>query len=243
MVRATATVAAILAASFSVADAQTSLGVPNTGNAPPSGSPVQIEDCVASGIGGALLAKSNRRFKVVFTNEGKVSADLIRFRIDFGEESLAIRDAGTFAPGVTVTHVFRNRGGNVYSSPLFAPAPLRCTIDAVHFRDGSEWTPTGAAQTAALSAPVVQGNGWIGVAMEQTGDGVVAHLLVPGGPARVAGMLQGDVIDRIDDQHVATEAEALSLISEAQPGLRLKITVLRNDGPHDLIVTVGQRPQ
>jgi hypothetical protein len=219
-------VAALVAMASREALAQTPLGIPNTGNAPPSGPPVQIEDCVAGGTGGPLISESDRRFKVVFTNEGPIAADLIRFRIDFGTESLAIRDVGSFAPGVTITHVFKRRGGNIYASPLFAPAKLRCSVDANAVR-----------ATSALS-----GNGWIGVQMDQTPQGVVAHLLIPSGPARAAGMMQGDIIQKVDDQRVATVAEALTLISSVEPGSQLKITVLRDDGQHDLLVVVGRRP-
>jgi predicted metalloprotease with PDZ domain len=179
---------------------------------------------------------------VVFTNEGRTAADLIRFRIDFGTESLAIRDAGSFAPGVTITHVFKRRGGNIYASPLFAPAKLRCSVDAVHFKDGSEWTSAAADANAARAASTLSGSGWIGVQMDQTPQGVVAHLLIPSGPARAAGMMQGDIIQKVDDQRVVTVAEALTLISSAEPGSRLKITVLRDDQKHDFLVIVGRRP-
>ena len=236
-------IAALLAIASSEALAQTPLGIPNTGNAPPSGPPVQIEDCVAGGTGGALISESDRRFKVVFTNEGHTAADLIRFRIDLGTESLAIRDAGSFAPGVTITHVFKRRGGNIYASPLFAPAKLRCSVDAVHFRDGSEWTPAAAAANAVRAASALGGSGWIGVQLDETPQGIVAHLLVPSGPARAAGMMQGDIIQKVDEQHVTTVAEALTLISSVEPGSQLKITVLRDDGQHDLLIAVKRRPQ
>lgn len=236
-------IAAIVATTSSEALAQTPLGIPNTGNAPPSGPPIQIEDCVAGGTGGAIISESDRRFKVVFTNEGRIAADLIKFRIDFGTESLAIRDVGTFAPGVTITHVFKKRGGNIYASPLFAPAKLRCSVDAVHFKDGSEWSPPAATASATRATSELSGNGWIGVQMDQTPQGVVAHLVIPAGPARAAGMMQGDIIQKVDDQHVTTVADALILISSVEPGAQLKITVLRGDGQHDLLVVVGRRPQ
>ena len=216
------------------------LGVPNTGNAPPIGPPIQIEDCVAGNDGGALLAESDRRFKVVFTNEGRVPADLIKFRIDFGNQSLAIRDAGKFSPGVTITHVFKRRGGNVFSSPLFAPARLSCTIAAVHFVDGTEWTPNGASEQAAAARPI--GNGYLGIQMRQTESGVVISLLFPSGPGRKAGLRQGDLIDTIDEQRITTLADAIQLISASEPGSSLKIGVRRNGELVNVIAVVGRQP-
>lgn len=243
MIRAFSFILALILCNTAMAFAQTALGVPNTGNAPPSGSPVQVEDCVAGDDGNGLLAKSDGRFKIVFTNEGQVPADLIRFRIDFGEESFAIRDAGTFAPGVTISHRYRQRGGNVYSSPLFAPAKLRCIVDAVHFKDGSEWTPAAAANATHASGLKPTGDGFIGIQMERTVQGVVARLLIPGGPARAAGMMQGDLLEKIDDQRIATIPDAIALISSVRPGSPLKITVVPDGSEHDLRVIVGSQPR
>src|SRR5579871_3818429 len=102
------------------------LGVPNTGNAPPKGPPVQIEDCQAGTKGDPLLTQSDGTFKISFTNESNVAADIVRFRVQYGNEDLAIRDVGEFSPGVTINHGFKDRGSNVVSSPLLAPAKLNC---------------------------------------------------------------------------------------------------------------------
>lgn len=96
MLRVSVLVLALFVCDATIAVAKTPLGVPNTGNAPPTGSPIQIEDCVAGNDGNGLLAKSDGRFKIVFTNESRVPADLVRFRVDYGDESFAIRDCPTF---------------------------------------------------------------------------------------------------------------------------------------------------
>src|ERR1700736_6039644 len=155
------------------------LGVPNEGNSPPTGSPVQIEDCTTGARGGALVAESNREFKIVFTNEGRLVADLVRFRIDYGTEQLTIRDVGKFTPGVTVTHVYRRRGGNVFSSPLFAPVKLSCSVAAIHFTDGTEWTP-GAATANAVRSSIgmpAAGSGFLGIRLQQSAEGLVIGLM------------------------------------------------------------------
>jgi hypothetical protein len=244
MLRSSGYVFALILGNATIAGAQTPLGVPNTGNAPPAGSPIQIEDCVAGNDGGALLAKSDGRFKIVFTNEGRVPADLIRFRVVFGDESFAIRDSGVFSPGVTITHAYKHRGGNVYSSPLFASAKLGCTVDAVHFKDGSEWTPAAAVASLTHTTELKPiGDGFIWIEMEQTPSGVAARLLLPGGPARTAGMMQGDLLEKIDDQRITNVQDAVTLISSVQPGARLKITVMRDGAERELTVIVGSHPK
>lgn len=223
-------------------NAQT-LGVPNTGNVPPAGSPVQIEDCVAGNDGGGLLAKSDGAFKVVFTNEGRMPADVVRFRIAFGNEEIFVRDVGSFASGITITHIFKKRGGNVYSSPLFSPAKLSCAVDAVHFKDGSDWTPAAAAASIAQTQAVKPiGDGYLGIVMEQAAEGVAVRLLIPDGPGRKGGIMQGDVVEKIDDQHVTTVSDATMLISAMSPGSQLKVTVRRGGQDVDLTIIVGHRP-
>lgn len=219
---------AITICSADAASAQ-SLGVPNTSNAAPTGSPVQIEDCTTGTEGGSLLAASNGRFRIVFTNEGVVRADLLKFRVNYGSESLLIRDKGSFAPGVTV-----------YSSPLFSPTKLSCTVEAAHFIDGSEWTPHGAAVDASAVTPA--GAGYLGITLTQTANGVSVSLLVPSGSGRKAGLRQGDFISTIDEQRVSTVADALQLISGSEPGASLKITVVRGDSTIDIIAIVGKKP-
>ncbi|MGH7708858.1 MAG: hypothetical protein ACREM8_02965 [Vulcanimicrobiaceae bacterium] len=134
------------------ADSPPTLTVPNTSNVPPGGSPIEIESCTPRTTGGLLVSQSDGNFNVVFTNEGAVAADLVRFQIDYGSERLFIRDVGHFSPGVTVTHVFRRRGGNVVSSPLFGGTSFSCTVAAAHFVNGSEWTPP--ASDAAIGEPI-----------------------------------------------------------------------------------------
>ena len=231
---------AVTIISFTVTAFGQSLSVPNTSNSLPTGSPVQIEDCTTGGEGGSLLTASNGRFRIVFTNEGVVRADLLKFRINYGSENFLIRDKGSFAPGVTVTHVFRSRGGTVYSSPLFSPAKVSCTVEAAHFVDGSEWTPSVAVSNTTALPPA--GKGYLGISFAQTASGVFISLLVPSGAGRKAGLRQGDLISTIDEQHVSTVAEALQLISGSEPGASLKMSVVRDGTTLEIVATVGKRP-
>lgn len=192
---------------------------------------------------GLLISRSNGSFKIVFTNEGAVVADLVRFRIDFGSERIFIRDVGKYSPGVTITHIYKRRGGNVVSSPLLKPAALSCSLIAAHFVDGSEWTPTGERTTPANTAtnPTI-GNGFIAVQLEQTTTGVTVKFALPGGPAQIAGITQGDVIEAVDGQRVATINEAVTMLSASPVGTVLQISISRSGTKLVVPVTVVARP-
>lgn len=208
-----------------------------------------METCTTPEIGSLLIAKTNRTFRISFTNEGNVTADVIQFRINLGTESLLIRDAGRFEPGVTINHVFKRRGGNVISSPLFAPAPFHCYVAATHFIDGTVWSPPSAdiatqpgnAPTQGAT-PAIAGNGYIGVVLEQTAAGVVIHLVYPSSPAEKAGLRQGDLIMLVNDEHVASVADASLLISGTPPGTSLAIKVLRSGEQQVFTPIVSRRP-
>jgi type II secretory pathway component PulC len=213
-------------------------------------SPIQVEDCKTPYVGGLLLAETIEKFTIVFTNEGSVTADLVRFEIHLGQEDIFIRDVGKFEPGITVTHVFRKRGGNVVTSPLFAPAPFYCGVASAHFIDGTDWTPSSppnVSSTALLPAPAqtplpLSGNGYIGLVLQQTDAGVVVHLVLPGAPAEQAGIHQGDLIFQIDRQRAATVADAITLISATPPGTKLSIMVIRDGTQQTLNAIVAARP-
>lgn len=242
--RRIASVFLILALSAGPAAAQT-FGVPNTSNAAPTGAPVQIEDCKTGQDGGLLIAQSDGNFEISFTNEGATTADLVRFQIELGQEQIFIRDAGKFAPGVTIKHRYRRRGGNVVSSPLLSPVSFHCSVAAVHFVDGSDWTPSAAAATSsggAFAAPTLLGDGYLGLKMQQTADGVIIALVMPAGPAANAGMHQGDRIASIESNNIASLSDALQLISATPPGTKLHLTVFRNGQPVQVTAIVGKRP-
>ena len=241
----TAALFCILALAAAPAAAQT-FGVPNTTNAPPSGAPVQIEDCKAGQDGRMLLAQSDGNFEITFTNEGAATADLIRFQIELGQEQIFIRDAGKFSPGVTIKHRYRRRGGNVVSSPLLSPVTLHCSVAAVHFVDGTDWTPSVAAaaspSTPAGAPPALFGDGYLGVRFEQRADGVYCSLVMPASPAANAGLHQGDRLASIESNNIATLSDALQLISGTPPGTKLHLTVMRKSEPVQLTAIVGKRP-
>ena len=72
---------------------------------------------------------------ISFTNERPVSADVVSFTIKYGERTERVTDKGVFSQGVRIEHAFNG----FYNAQYRGPAPTGCTVDYVHFSDGSAW--------------------------------------------------------------------------------------------------------
>jgi hypothetical protein len=254
--------AIVLATAFASisAQAQTSppvLNVPNTNNAPPSGSPIEVEDCKLRTEGGLVLAKTGK-LVVEFTNEGNITADMVRFRIGWGTNDAAfIRDQGQFSPGVTVKHEFKQSQGALIS-PLFSHPNLRCSVESVHFTDGSIWTrqqepPASAAiptmiQSVSSPTPGTEhqsfGSGYVGAEFEMAEENAIrVRLVLPGGPADQGGLKQGDIINSVDGERLASLQDLIELITASPPGITLLFSVDRNGEAMNLRIKVRVHPQ
>jgi len=248
---------AILSAS-AAARAQTpppTLNVPNTSTAPPSGSPVEVEDCKLHYAGGLMLAKTGK-LVIEFTNEGNITADMIRFRIGWGTDDAAfIRDQGKFSPGITVKHEFRQSEGALIS-PLFSHPNLHCTVEAVHFVDGSTWAmPSGAPPSASAITQIVSsptpnaatqsfGSGYVGAEFELVDESTIrVRLVFPGGPADEGGLKQGDLINSVDGERLANLQDLNELIAASPSGIVLRFSVDRDGVATNLRIKVGSRPR
>jgi hypothetical protein len=244
----TTIIVALSLACAGIASAQSpSAQTGNITNAPAaSSSPVEIDSCSAGQTGDVLVSSTDGSFTVVFTNNGHGVADVVRFQIDLGSQRLFIRDAGTFTPGVTITHKFYNRGSNVVSSPILGGTRLRCTVASVHFADGTTWDPATAAAAAAAAGaspqPALPVTGDIGIMLDPAATVPTVKFVYPGGPAQLGGLTQGDVITSIDGQKVATTADVTTLIAASSVGTSIKVGVLRAGAAQTFAVTVRQKP-
>lgn len=120
-------------------------------------SPVQIDNCrleyTPGGDGIMMLAKTSGRLKIKFTNESEKRASVIRFAVNLDGKEASIRDVGTFAPGVTVDHGFKDFAGNV-GFVFGRQAQPKCHVTYVKFADGTAWQlPDQPHDAAASPAP------------------------------------------------------------------------------------------
>ena len=76
-----------------------------------------------------------------------------------------------------------------------------------------------------------------------TRAGVQLQLVLPGGPAELAGMRPGDVLLRFDGREVSNEGELRALESSLAPGTLVEVEGLRAGVPFTTQVTLIQRPQ
>jgi putative serine protease PepD len=72
--------------------------------------------------------------------------------------------------------------------------------------------------------------------------GVRLEQVVPGGPADRAGLQDGDVITKLDEQELRTTNDLSSFIDEHEPGDEVTATYVRDGDTDTLKVTLGTRP-
>jgi hypothetical protein len=119
--------------------------IPQTQNVGP---PVELDVCQPYYQGGLLIGHL-AGFVAKFTNDTNLTADIVEIQIlnANGDPQGIIRDVGKFAPGVEITHRYREGSGTITFSPLFSRVRVSCIIWAVHFTDGTVWRaqaqPTG----------------------------------------------------------------------------------------------------
>ncbi len=91
---------------------------------------------------------------IEFVNESTQAAKLVNFDVNSGGQHFVIRDVGTFSPGVSIKHEYRNGSGQAFVLPAFIAPNVRCEVASVEFADGSTWRrgQTTATESAA-SAP------------------------------------------------------------------------------------------
>lgn len=151
------TIASLLlgAALCARAGADPVMGQPN-----PFASPVNINACDLEYSSDTSIASRITGVTIQFTNESAKTSDLINFRVAINGQTSLIRDVGTFTPGIEIRHKFR-AGSDQFSLPVFLQQfsgrpPVTCTIDSLHFADGTTWQPGTSGAPAGASAAALQ---------------------------------------------------------------------------------------
>ncbi|MBV8671722.1 MAG: hypothetical protein JO098_08110 [Candidatus Eremiobacteraeota bacterium] len=151
---------------------------------PPAGSsaPVTINSCgpiindknaTTNILGVPVPASMSSGIQIEFVNNGGAAATLVNFAVDSAGDHFVIRDVGTFSPGISIKHQFRNGQGQAFVLPAFIAPNVTCHVASVQFSDGSVWRP-GQAPAAAAQA------------------GAPAHTNLQASPARVSVDMASD---------------------------------------------------
>lgn len=64
-----------------------------------------------------------------------------------------------------------------------------------------------------------------------------------GGPAAKAGLRRGDVITSVNDEPIKSANELTKKVYAGAPGSSVKLSMLRDNAPNSLSVTLGQLAQ
>jgi S1-C subfamily serine protease len=106
--------------------------------------------------------------------------------------------------------------------------------------------------TASASAPAptrtaaqqATGQGWLGVAIGDSENGVSIQDVVSGSPADTAGLKVGDIIQAVDGTDITTAQQLSDTIGSHVPGDEVTLSILSQGDPepHDVSVTLGERP-
>jgi hypothetical protein len=84
-------------------------------------------------------------------NESSKTATLVNFAVDSNGQEFVIRDVGTFSPGVSIAHQYRNGSGQSFVLPSLIAPNVTCRVASVKFSDGSVCRP--GQQRSAPSTP------------------------------------------------------------------------------------------
>jgi hypothetical protein len=98
-----------------------------------SASPIIIEYCRIRNTRSYVSA--DRSIELAFTNRRAMTADEIRFSVEYAGRTEHIIDKGTFSQIVRIDHAC-----NGFYNARYRAAPPSCSVDYVQFRDGSVWT-------------------------------------------------------------------------------------------------------
>ncbi|MBV9271178.1 MAG: hypothetical protein JO165_08790 [Candidatus Eremiobacteraeota bacterium] len=157
-------------------------------SAPPA-APVAINACQpminnnsgGPSVAGISLTGTSSGIQIQFTNNAAKTANLINFAVDSNGTSFVIRDVGTFSPGVEITHRYRNGSGQSFVLPsLIAPA-LKCSVESVHFTDGTIWRAGSPPTAVETPEPQLGPSGLLSAApsrIDATAQGTTQYFMV-----------------------------------------------------------------
>ena len=83
---------------------------------------------------------------------------------------------------------------------------------------------------------------YLGVATADSGEGAALSEVRSGTPAARAGLQNGDVVTKLDDESVGSADELRRLIDAKNPGDEIELTIERNGSTKTVTVTLGTRP-
>jgi peroxiredoxin len=128
------------------------------------------------------------------------------------------------------------------TAPRTEKAPPQEAPLATDDDESADETPGPADPSEPTSGP----RGWLGVELEPAGPGeagVRVARVVPRSPAEQAGVLAGDVIQRLDNDPVSAPSDVIAAVGSRHGGSRVGLMLRRQNADRLLAVTLGAAPE
>jgi serine protease Do len=202
------------------------------------GSPSGFESTVTSGV----VSGVGREFPPELTGSGTAArsalTDLIQTdaAISPGNSGGALVDRDGGIIGINVAYLPPAQTGAV-NLGFAVPSDTAVSVADQLIQEGEVTTPYLGVLTTDLSP---QDAGRFDLPVD---SGALVKQVVPGGPAREAGVRQGDIITALDDARIAGYGDLLGALRDHEPGERVTLTIFRNAEEKKLAVTLGEMPQ
>jgi serine protease Do len=202
------------------------------------GSPSGFESTVTSGV----VSGVGREFPPELTGSGTAArsalTDLIQTdaAISPGNSGGALADRDGEIIGINVAYLPPAETGAV-NLGFAVPSDTAVSVADQLIEKGKVTTPYLGVLTTDLSP---EDAGRFDLPLD---SGALVEQVVPGSPAREAGVRQGDIITALGTARIASYGDLLGALRDHKPGDRVTLTVFRNTEEKKLVVTLGERSQ
>jgi serine protease Do len=202
------------------------------------GSPSGFESTVTSGV----VSGVGREFPPELTGGGTAArsslTDLIQTdaAISPGNSGGALADRDGEIIGINVAYLPPAETGAV-NLGFAAPSDTAVSVADQLIEKGKITTPYLGVLTTDLSP---EDAGRFDLPVD---SGALVEQVVPGSPAREAGVRKGDIITALGDARIVGYGDLLGALRDHEPGDRVTLTIFRNAQEKKLAVTLGETSQ
>jgi serine protease Do len=200
------------------------------------GSPSGFESTVTSGV----VSGVGREFPPELTGSGTAArsalTDLIQTdaAISPGNSGGALADRDGEIIGINVAYLPPAETGAV-NLGFAVPSDTAVSVADQLIEKGKVTTPYLGVLTTDLSP---EDAGRFDLPVD---SGALVDQVVPGSPAREAGVRKGDIITALGDARIVGYGDLLGALRDHEPGDRVTLTIFRNTEEKKLEVTLGER--
>ena len=202
------------------------------------GSPSGFESTVTAGV----VSGVGREFPPELTGSGTAArtalTDLIQTdaAISPGNSGGALVDRDGEIIGINVAYLPPAQTGAV-NLGFAIPSDTVVSVADQLIEEGEVTTPYLGVLTTDLSP---EDAGRFDLPVD---SGALVEQVVPGSPAREAGVRKGDIITAMGDARIVSYGDLLGALRDHEPGDRVTLTIFRNTEEKKLEVTLGERSQ